>query len=311
MTNVFLLIATTGRVVSLESTLNSLASCRRPRNLERVVVVENGHQRGVEQAVARLSDKLPMQYLHHPRANKSSALNAALEHLPDGLAVFTDDDIECGPDFLVAYADACERVRGGVFFGGVFQPHYMESEPDAWVRPYLPVSVVGLDYSKMHTIDDVPPFMGCNWAAFTHDLKNAGGFDPRYGPGSMPSAVGQETEMQYRLLAGGCKRMFLPKAVVHHHVPARSTTPQFALLRRRRLGVRDAILKRGECYLLGVVARRIIYHGMRYIAKIILRRSTESRFKSRYELAFAIGSLVGIWVRFRTGEALQSKVLVL
>ena len=62
-------------------------------------------------------------------------------------------------------------------------------------------------------------FLGLNWAAFASDLKEVGGFDPRFGPGSATGSTGQETAMQRRFLAAGLHGRDVPHAEVWHWIP--------------------------------------------------------------------------------------------
>ena len=56
--------------------------------------------------------------MHRERANKSYALNEALETIADGLVVFFDDDVQVEAQVLVAYAEAAERYGRGTSLEG-------------------------------------------------------------------------------------------------------------------------------------------------------------------------------------------------
>lgn len=304
----YVLIATANRAKRLEDTLKSLAACRRPDNLEQVLVVENGPRYGVEQVLVNLSAALPLRYLYHPVANKSSALNAALEYLSEGLVVFLDDDVDCDPDLLAAYARAAARHGSGSYFGGRFNAIYESAPPAAWLRPFLPPSVTGFD--RDDEAGPPPYFFGCNWAAYVTDLKHAGGFDARFGPGSVPSATGQETDMHLRLDALGLRAVYVSDAKVSHSVPPENTTAPFALHRRRRSGVHCGLSGRGDCHGVAQALRRAAHHAVRWLAKSLLGYSKAARFRHRCELNFAIGVLMGNWHRFGAGRGIRRKCIV-
>lgn len=310
MTQLYVAIATAGRAESLHTTLRALAACVRPAGFRRVVVVENGPRCGAEQVVARASASLPIQYLHHPRANKSNALNVVLREITRGFIVFLDDDVRFEKNLLSLYARAASADGRGVFMGGAVRPDYVGSEPEEWLKAYLPASVRGLDYSAIKRHEDVPPFLGFNWAAYAEDLIQVGGFDPRFGPGSWPPAVGQETEMQFRLLANGARRVFLRDAVVTHRVPAANVSARFALLRTRRGGVRDAIIRQGAHHRLQDAIVEITRRGLRLFAKRLLRKPSESCLRERFWLHYALGALIGIGVRTFTGGIKQGSQIV-
>lgn len=310
MTPLYVAIATAGRTESLRATLTALMECDRPAGFERVIVAENGPRCGVEQTVAQLSAVLPLQYLHHPRANKSNALNVVLREITRGFIVFLDDDVRFEKNLLSLYARAAASCGRGVFMGGTVRPDYDGPEPEEWLKSYLPASVRGLDYSAIKRDEDVPPFLGFNWAAYAEDLIQVGGFDPRFGPGSWPPAVGQETEMQFRLLANGARRVFLRDAVVIHRVPAANVREPFALLRTRRGGVRDAIIRQGAHHRLQDAIVEIVRRSLRLFAKKLLRKPAESCLRERFWLHYALGALTGIGVRLFTGGVRQGSRIV-
>ena len=173
------------------------------------------------------------RYLHHPRANKSAALNAALAEVPDdALVVFFDDDVRVDPGVLETYAEAA-RGTERAFFGGTTRVDY-ETPPPAWLVRALPLSARGMDVGAA----DWPGwFLGFNWAARAGDLRAVGGFDPDVGPGSPTGALGQETTMQNVLKAAGLVAVPVPAAAVWHYVPARRASQEWVIRRRYQLGV--------------------------------------------------------------------------
>ena len=233
-----ILVPTHGRPTLLRRTLESVAQCERPDGYEGCLVVENGSRAGAEAVVAEAAKAHPhlqLRYMHVERANKSHALNEALETVGDGLVVFFDDDVRLEPGVLEAYAEAARGHGERTYFGGPFQIDY-EVEPAEWVRSLLPVSARGWGGGeRVHR----GYFLGFNWAAPVSDLRAAGGFDPNVGPGSPTGATGQETTMQSRLLAAGCEPQFVPKALVWHYVPADRCSVAWAVERKGKDGTRE------------------------------------------------------------------------
>ena len=80
-----------------------------------------------------------------------------------------------------------------------------------------------------------PHILGCNWAASTSDIKELGGFDENYGPGS--GAAGQEGDMQMRLINDGVQGYYLPDAAVWHFVEKGRCTPEWSLSYAKKHGV--------------------------------------------------------------------------
>lgn len=234
-------IATSRRSLLLHRTLDSLAAARRPDAPREVIVVENGGALGARQVVEGFADRLPTRYLFQAEGNKCRALNLALDHATADLIFFLDDDVRLDRGAVNAYVDAAARYGPGHHFSGPLVAEW-ESEPAAWLKPYLPPSAIGWDKGEAERYYDDPWFIGSNWAAFRADLLGVGGFDERIGPGSPTGAIGDETEMQQRLLAAGGHGVYLPAARVWHHVPASDCSYEWARRRQRTTGLTWGIL---------------------------------------------------------------------
>lgn len=231
----FAVLATSRRTALLENTLHSLAHCEKPEAYSGTIVIENGGQRTAESLVDSFGPTLHARYLFLPEGNKSRALNAAMEPLPeDSLVFFTDDDVEFHPRILAAYIEASRQMGPGNIFGGPTDPGY-DAEPPDWLRPYLPRSARGWSIPTTEiTRLRKPKLLGFNWAAFIGDLRKIGGFDPNYGPGGGYGS-GQETYAQIKLLRKGVRCWYLPEARVRHYVPVERCTPEWALRRAHRM----------------------------------------------------------------------------
>ena len=281
-------VATAGRPDLLGRALDSLAACRRPETYADLVVVENGPRTGAEAAVAGADPWLSARYVHAERPGKSAALNRAVEEAGDGLVVFVDDDVRAHPDVLVAYAAAAERAADGrAYFGGSCRADY-EAQPPAHVVRHLPVSARGFDPRR--SSDGF--YLGLNWAAFADDLRRAGGFDPRFGPGSATGATGgDETAVQIELQKRGVVPTPVPEAVVWHYVPRDRCSEPWLLRRGYRDGLSHAQFAPSDRRF-GGAARSVLSAGWNGLAALYfgalrdddrrLRASVASRFRAGY-----------------------------
>lgn len=231
-------IATSGRSELLRRTLDSLARCERPAGYRQTVVVENGPRCGAEAVVRSSQSWLNAGYIHFPWGNKSAALNAALQRLDNCLVFFTDDDVRLAPGTLCAIADEARGKSSQRFYGGAMSVDY-QAAPPPWLLQYLPCSAKGWELDANDRVGVNAAFFGCNWAAFTHDLRNAGGFNPNLGPGSPSGSTGQETEMQSRLVKNGVMPVYVPEARVWHYVPEDRCSPQWTIDRNFKHGLED------------------------------------------------------------------------
>jgi GT2 family glycosyltransferase len=237
---IFVVIATHARETLLARTLASLAGCRRPEGFGGTLVIENGGRGDTERVVREAPAALGARYLFEPAGNKCRALNTAVAAIEDGLVVFLDDDVQMGADLLEVYAAAARRTGPAHFFGGPIQPDYEEAPPE-WLMPFLPASARPWcpDEARLAT---KPFFLGFNWAAFAADLRCVGGFDERLGPGTA-SGVGDETDIQRRMHRAGLRAICVPEALVRHWVPRERCSPEWALERARRGGIRRGMQK--------------------------------------------------------------------
>ena len=261
------LIPTHGRPTLLYRTLSSLAECERPPSYEGCVVVENGPASGAEEVVAAVAEAHPeagLRYQHVATANKSLALNAAIDRLSDDhLLLFFDDDIRLHPSTIVHYTDAAARSPGR-YYGGPTECDY-EAPPPDWLIPSLPMSARGF---RPGDADDVSFFPGCNWAAFARDLRASGTFDPQYGPGSPSGARGQESLAQDGLRSIGVQPLYIDGALVWHYVPRERCSLRWALGRTYQVGLmagqradRTPALRRA--YLAARMAAATVAFGLR------------------------------------------------
>lgn len=269
--DLYVLIATAGRATLLERTLDSLVACKKPEVYRATIVVENGPKMGTEAMVSKYVDLLNAQYMHVERANKCHALNEALAKIGDGLVFFTDDDVRFDPQLLEHYAEAAEGVERGCYYGGTCAVDY-EKRPSDWLRVLLPHSARGLDLKDPAIASDYS-FLGFNWAAFASDILELQGFNTLYGPGSpIGLTVGDETDMQRRLLAANVRRVPVPDAIVWHYVPASRCNLRWALQRRYRHGFSIGLQARPQDETFGVPhnsAKRLTKHARRFLSQVV------------------------------------------
>lgn len=292
-----LIIATAGRPELLDRTLASFAACDKPSNYQGVIVAENGPPQGVKEVVESTPESLKASYVHVEQANKSNALNVAMEDLPDNcLAIFTDDDVRAEPNFFESYATSAQGMDSGRFFGGPMTAEY-ELEPLSYVRPYLPGSAVGWSPDP-ETDPTLQLFLGCNWGAFVGDLRRADLFDVRLGPGGTTDAVAQDWQMQQDLHKIGVHAVIVRDALVHHWVPKERCSPEWTCQRGFRNGIRRGnLLRDGR----GIPRLKNLVRNLGPIASGTLGYvatrfcwSPSIRFSSEYNLRVTQGILRGL-----------------
>lgn len=241
-----ILIATAGSNSLLDRTLMSLNECIKPDSYLGTVIIENGIKCNAEQIVQKYRDSLNATYYYVEKGNKSAALNHAMSQIQDKntLIFFTDDDARFDKNILMVYDRVLQLAEKNYYFGGRSRVDY-EKKPAEWLLSVLPTSSSDWPPSE-ETIQQTHHFLGINWSAYLKDLVEVGGFDPRFGPGTVPRRIGQEHNMQSRLYKAGLKPYYLPDAIVWHYVPIDKSNLSFALNRKLQYGMRNGMQMRDE-----------------------------------------------------------------
>jgi hypothetical protein len=145
----------------------------------------------------------------------------------------------------------------------------------------------------------MPFFLGANWAAFSADIRRAGGFDPQVGPGGESAATGQETMMQKALIASGVTRHYLRDAVAWHYVARSRCSPAWALRRAYRDGISLGLRYRPPAntrHIFGLplwMIRQCMEQGVAALTGTCSRTLSE-RFRRRYDFYLTLGRAKGM-----------------
>lgn len=229
---VHMVIATHGRPALLGRTIESFAAMRRPSTFARLWVVENGSDAGARD-VCKQYPHLPLHYVNRAQPGRSRAMQWAVDQIGEGLVIFSDDDVRFGEAWLEAYATAAVAHGPHTFFGGPLRIDYQHDPPPPWLTQYLPHSAIGWEHDTAAPIDK-PSFLGANFAVFAQDARALGGFRADLGVGSDGNALGEEMDMQQRMLDADFDAVYLPDAQLWHFVPADRCSPAWALGRIER-----------------------------------------------------------------------------
>lgn len=297
----WVLLATAGRPALLARTLKFLAEAEKPPEYAGTLVVENGPPCGAAEIVRSFARQHRFAYLYVPEPNKSHALNCGLAQLEDGLVFLTDDDVRVDPHVLAAYVEAARDAPHGAFFGGAVHVDAPHGLPPQWMRRYYPHTIAQAWHlpHRTPTVVAGQTFMGTNWAALARDLWTAGGFDTRLGPGSAIGAIGDETEVQWRLLARGLWAVYVPGAVVWHYLHPHFLDPQWVLARTYRHGLTWGIRRTWRKQpLAGPLLRAAVGRGHAAFKSWLMRLfgSPDQKFGALWQQAKWRGRWDGLWL---------------
>jgi len=234
----YILIPTGGdRPDLLERTLKFISKATMLERVDKLIVIENGSGENCRSLVEQVPMSCPTEYRYVSRPGKSLALNVVLEEIRSGLAIFFDDDVRVSDRVISEYLKYRMPVHGKYFYGGSTGSDFEETPPMYVIRA-CPLSVRGLQLKcpgETQVILD-PRFLGFNWAAHIEDILALGGFDTNRGPGASTNAIGQEQNMQYRLVESGLRGLYLPKASVNHYIPRERSSIEWVIERGFRGG---------------------------------------------------------------------------
>src|SRR5512143_2106657 len=108
--DISIIIASYNRARDLCRTLEGMTKLQNEGIAFEVVVVDNSSTDQTKAVVESFSGRLPLKYLFEARSGKNRALNAALDKVKLGkIIVFTDDDVDVSPDWLVIIQSVCDR----------------------------------------------------------------------------------------------------------------------------------------------------------------------------------------------------------
>ncbi len=186
-----------------------------------IIVVDNAPR---SDATRRVVESMPgVRYVVEPQPGLSVARNTGLRHSIGDLVAFTDDDVLVHAGWVgrlrAAFAEpAVMAVTGLILPAELDTPAqlYFEQNHAGFGRGYRALSFDLGFFERMRRYA-VPVWQlgaGANMAFRRRVFEEVGGFDERLGAGA--SGCSEDSEMWYRILAGGGHCRYEPTAVVHH-----------------------------------------------------------------------------------------------
>lgn len=225
-------ICTRDRPDSVRTTLDSILSCRYPRERFEIIVVDNASH---NDSVVRLveteyhDDEVAVSVVEEPVPGLSNARNRGLTQARGEIVVFADDDVLVDRDWLAILVGAFERSDRVGATSGLTLPDVLETPAQRWVEGFG-----GRDTGfglRVFDLENPPPdgplfpftvgeFGAGRNMAFRRDLlRELGGFDPALGPGTI-AHDGDDIEALLRVLLSGRQIVHDPGAIVWHAHPA-------------------------------------------------------------------------------------------
>jgi GT2 family glycosyltransferase len=203
---------------------------------DEIVVVDNAPR---DAATRRIVEGAGVGYVLEPHPGLSRARDTGIAATTADIIAFTDDDVVVHPGWLGRLLAGFRSpdvlgVTGLVLPGSLdTEAHRVFEDVAGGFGQGFRAWEVGPEWFHRHRRG--PPHVwrlgaGANTAFRREAFDRVGGFDPRLGAGA--AGCSEDSELWYRLLAGGWRCRYEPWAVAHHY--HRDTLPE---LRRQALAV--------------------------------------------------------------------------
>jgi len=219
------IICTWNRAESLRQALASLRKCQLPRSVNwEVLIVDNNSKDNTAAVCEEFLREDPQHFrrIVEKRQGKSFALNTAIKDAKGRILAFTDDDVIVDPSWLAETLQAFE-TDDCVAVAGKIVPLWNCKKP-AWLTeegPYkLHLAIVSYDLGET-PCQLKAPALGANIAFKREVFEKYGMFRTDLGPTAGSEVRGEDTEFCWRLLRGGERLIYAPKAIVFHPVDKR------------------------------------------------------------------------------------------
>ncbi len=226
-------ICTSNRASSLQSTLKSLCLAKPPliADWEVVVVLNNCTDRSEEVAFG-FRGVLPIVLAIEPSPGLSNARNKAIAVASGDFILWTDDDVRVDPQWMIAYEAAIQSHPNVSFFGGPIIPEFGFHIPTWLERALQPVETafatrrVPPDAGTILPTSSELPF-GANFAT-RYDEQKRFRYDLRLGRGSTTGwVIGEETDVLRQILVNGGTGRWVSEARIVHVVPPERQTVRY------------------------------------------------------------------------------------
>lgn len=299
-----IIVCTYNRAEKLKTALQSIVDAEMPDNCSlKLIVVNNNSTDDTEQVIREFAknSSIKVQYLFEPKQGKSHALNTALQNISGDLIAFTDDDVTVDKQWLKEMVTALERHPEYNCFGGKVVAMF----PDT-VLGWLDINgLMGFLKSVFGHKDEgneeveygngtfsVTPGGG-NMFFRRGAIEKNGFFRTDLGPIGNNLGFSEDTEYCQRLLGRGERFMYIPTAIIYHHVHPERLEKDYLLMWQYRCGRSE--VRRNNGYretkkLFGVpryLYRKFIAHAFgRYLSI-----NEKKRFYHKLRLYYAAGEI--------------------
>lgn len=237
---VSLLLATYAREDLLDELLQSLVRQELPDIELDVLIGDNACREETRQVCVHYQSRLNLHYQAVPERGKNNALNSLIPNAQGDLFIFSDDDIIADSDWIKHYVDAMIKHPDAMLFGGRVLPNFAHGDhfPD---HPLIQKYANAGNWADSEGPIAHHQIHGTNMAVRRRVIEDGARFNASVGPNGKNYMMGSETEFNLQLRYHGYPAVYLPAAIVHHHIRAEQYDIDWWLHRMERRG-RGAVM---------------------------------------------------------------------
>ncbi|PSF35527.1 glycosyltransferase [Aphanothece hegewaldii CCALA 016] len=246
-----------------------------------IIVVDNGSSDRTSEVVEQRLDDRRLKYVYEPVVGLSVARNTGAKESVAPILAYLDDDAVASPQWLRLLLQAYTQNEQIAIAGGKVTLIWPNNQtPPQWMSESLAGGLGAFDLGDKVAFIDQPNLTprGVNYSLRRTFLEQVGGFDPNLGRIGKRLLSNEELYMTELALNKGWQVVYLPDALVEHHVSSDRINPNWFLQRSWWQGVsehyREEIAGRTG---LGQISRgsermvRGLYKAVKYINNPSLR----------------------------------------
>ncbi|MDZ4343594.1 MAG: glycosyltransferase, partial [Candidatus Binatia bacterium] len=186
------------------------------------------------------SQRVAFRHVREPLAGKCRAQNAAIRAAKGDIMVFFDDDVEVAPQWLSVAAEFFQRQEFDAMQGPILMPPELEHNEELLRAQQRFRTINFVKYRPGMT--ELKTMTGANMAVRREVFTRIGYFNEDLGPGR--SGISEDVEFAQRLVRGGGRIGYEPRAGVYHRVDWSRLTEEFFRLRHEQQGRSRLIYKK-------------------------------------------------------------------
>jgi glycosyltransferase involved in cell wall biosynthesis len=283
-------IPTHNRAGSIGETMRSVFALAVPpgATLE-CVVVDNASTDATASFVdsAAKAAPFPARRVTERRLGSSFARNRAVDEARGDFIFFIDDDAIAEPPWAIEMLAALERRELDAVCGMVL-PRWSVTPPP-WLGPRLMVKLAvhdraAIESAPPETLETLQNYFSANVGFRRSAFERFGRFREDLGVVGGNPMSGEDTELFARIIDGGGKMGFVPRAVVHHLIGPERMTPEYLRRKSFAFGFGSAVAGGKSHNSLDKLARNLIR-----MAGAALRRDREGVVYHQLECANFFG----------------------